>query len=102
MALDVGGSIGAVPLGGDRSVYIDVQALLNRPAWQADAACIEHPEVDFFPQQGEPIEPALRVCEGCLVRQECRDYAIAHNEKGVWGGLSAIQRTRARRQSRAA
>ncbi len=70
--------------------------LWRRPAWQADALCREHPEVNFFPRLGEPVDPALQVCEGCLVRYECRQWALAQGPtlNGVWGGLSQQQRQR--------
>jgi WhiB family redox-sensing transcriptional regulator len=67
----------------------------------ADAACREHPEVNFFPERGESTEPARAVCDGCLVRPECFVYARENGEfgsksYGVWAGLSAVQRRRAR------
>ncbi len=70
----------------------------NRPAWHADAACREHPDVDFFPQRGESTRPAKDVCAGCLVRSECLESAL-REEHGVWGGSSAKERRRMRRQS---
>jgi len=38
----------------------------SRPAWHADAACLEHPEVNFFPGRGESLAPAKAICAGCL------------------------------------
>jgi len=69
------------------------------PRWVADAACRDHPEVNFFPARGESIESALAVCAGCLVRVECLDYSLALgcHLPGVWGGLSENQRRRSRR-----
>ncbi len=71
-----------------------------RPAWQADAACREHPELTWFPARGQDCGPALEVCRGCLVVEECRAWALAQGPelKGLWGGLSELQR----RLSRAA
>lgn len=58
-----------------------------RPAWMADAACREHPEVNFFPTAGEDVEPAKAVCAGCLVNGECKAYARAERiPAGVWAG----------------
>ncbi len=64
------------------------------PAWHADAACKEHPEVSFFPEQGASATPARRVCAGCLVRDECRAWAAKQDLRlsGIWGGLSQRQR----------
>ncbi len=36
--------------------------------WRLDALCIEYPDVSFFPEKGEPNEPARDVCSRCLVR----------------------------------
>lgn len=71
------------------------------PAWQRDAACKEHPEVNFFPEKGEDVRPALAVCRGCLVVDECRAWAVENYEAGIWGGTSGRQR-RGMRQAPAA
>lgn len=72
--------------------------LLSRPAWMADAACREHPELDFFPSRGQTRLTDLRdVCRGCLVRTECLDFSIDSREMfGVWGGLSERERRKVR------
>lgn len=77
-------------------------ALLHRPAWMADAACREHPEVDFFPDRGDPIDAAVEVCAGCLVYDECREFALDQGDAlhGVWAGLSQQARRRLRRLRR--
>ena len=64
--------------------------LLDRPAWQRDVLCIEHPEVGFFPLRGESVEPARAICGRCLVQAECRTYALELDERfGIWGGAPA-------------
>ena len=36
---------------------------------------------------------------GCVVREDCLEYALANGEKfGIWGGLSERERRRIRRQ----
>ena len=78
-------------------VGVDLDGLIPpRPAWMADAACREHPDVNFFPTQGEDVEAAKAVCAGCLVREECLAYARAERiPAGIWGG----EGTRARRDA---
>jgi WhiB family redox-sensing transcriptional regulator len=70
--------------------------LFDRPAWHADAACKEHPEVDFFPALGQSAEPAKAVCARCLVREDCLVAGMAEHfgvsPPGIWGGLSGRQR----------
>lgn len=68
-------------------------AALQPPPWHADAACKEHPDVNFFPATGEPTKEALEICNGCLVRAECFAYAVENGEHGIWGGTSRRQRT---------
>lgn len=71
--------------------------LMRRPSWSADAACQEHPEVDFFPDRGTDTRSAKAVCAGCLVRSECLAYALEHRERhGIWGGTSERERRRMR------
>jgi WhiB family transcriptional regulator, redox-sensing transcriptional regulator len=73
------------------------QVIRSVPPWQADAACREHPDVNFFPARGESEDPARDVCSGCLVRVECLTYALDSDENvGIWGGTSERQRRWAR------
>jgi WhiB family redox-sensing transcriptional regulator len=65
---------------------------VGRPAWMADAACREHPEVNFFPGRGRAAESAKAVCRACLVREECLAYALEHHLVGVWGGTTERER----------
>lgn len=71
----------------------------DRPAWMADAACREHPEIDFVPHPRqsavyrESVARALAVCRGCLVAGECLGYAMADQSLiGIWGGKTAEER----------
>ncbi len=76
----------------------DIATLLDRPPWQLDAACREHPDVTWFPARGESSEPARRVCARCLVRAECVEYALTHvDTRGVWAGTSTRTRRLARK-----
>lgn len=72
----------------------NLDPVLTRPAWQADALCREHPEVDFFADNGAASDPARAVCGRCLVRDECHAYAVELDLDGVWGGLDARDRRR--------
>lgn len=75
-----------------------------RPAWQADAACREHPEISWFSTQYIDQREAKTVCARCLVLEECRSWALAQGPElvGVWGGMATSERRRARRRSAAA
>ncbi len=62
-------------------------------AWQKRAACAETDEPDkFFPSGGAPSWERKKVCAGCPVRDDCLDWALVHDEQGIWGGLTEGER----------
>ena len=88
-------------VGYDAPPLIDV--LLRRPAWHADAACRDHPELSWFPGRGEPLDQPRAVCAGCLVRDECLAAALEDPAMhGVRAGTSERERRLLRRGPRAA
>ena len=69
-------------------------------------ACREAGPVLFFPERTGPsqwqVAQAKRICAGCALLEDCRDYALSWPTTalyGVWGGLSHDDRIaiRARR-----
>lgn len=61
--------------------------------WAERAVCAQKDPEVFFPERGKPAQPARRICQGCGVRAECLEYALAHRIGfGVWGGLSVPER----------
>lgn len=91
---------------------IDERILLDEPVWREDAACLPYPAILFFGQDDNetPAERRARedqakiVCETCVVRVECLQYAIETKEQyGIWGGLTELERKAyVRAQQRAA
>ena len=72
----------------------------NPLAWQRDALCSQTDPEAFFPEKGGSTREAKRVCQSCDVRQECLEYALAHDERfGIWGGLSERERRRLKRRA---
>lgn len=73
--------------------------LVALPPWMRDALCSEPDYVDlpFFPERGQTPAPAKAVCVGCLVRQDCLDYAVTLDLPGIWGGTSEGERVALRR-----
>ena len=79
-------------------------------AWQDDAACrvvydLDGRELDalaraliFYPNESNSRtrleSQARRICVNCTVKKECLDYAIEHNEVGIWGGVDESARRR--------
>jgi WhiB family redox-sensing transcriptional regulator len=69
--------------------------------WRRDALCAQVDPVLFFPESGESVQPAKKVCAQCPVTAECLEYSLAHHERyGVWGGTSADQRRELARRTR--
>jgi WhiB family redox-sensing transcriptional regulator len=75
--------------------------------WRREAACRGADPVLFFGPDGERevqkhIRETLAVafCEesGCPVVRECREWALASKEAGVWGATTKEQRDKIRRR----
>ena len=71
---------------------------VEEPDWQERALCAQTDPEAFFPEKGGSTREAKRICMGCEVRDECLEYALAHDERfGIWGGLSERERRRLKR-----
>ena len=58
-------------------------------SWQLQANCMGVDPDLFFPERGASTREAKEVCRGCVVREDCLEYALANGEKfGIWGGMS--------------
>ncbi len=69
------------------------------PSWQDLANCLGVDPDLFFPERGASTREAKEVCRGCVVREDCLEYALRNGEKfGIWGGMSERERRRIRRQ----
>jgi len=70
----------------------------EQPTWQRKANCMGVDPDLFFPERGASTREAKEVCRGCVVREDCLEYALANGEKfGIWGGMSERERRRVRR-----
>ena len=68
-------------------------------SWQEYANCLGVDPDLFFPERGASTREAKEVCRGCVVRDDCLEYALRNSEKfGIWGGMSERERRRIRRQ----
>ena len=66
--------------------------------WQDYANCLGVDPDLFFPERGASTKEAKEVCRGCVVREDCLEYALSNSEKfGIWGGMSERERRRIRR-----
>jgi WhiB family redox-sensing transcriptional regulator len=79
-------------------------------SWFESAACRTADRRLFFDPEGESPKPraareraAKEVCAWCPVRRECLIFALATPERyGIWGGLTARERTTLKRRRRSA
>lgn len=61
--------------------------------WFLYATCREVDPDIFYPDKGESVALAKKICAVCPVVDRCLDHAIDANEAwGVWGGLSRRER----------
>ncbi|MDY7105721.1 MAG: WhiB family transcriptional regulator [Actinomycetota bacterium] len=68
-------------------------------SWQSYANCLGVDPDLFFPERGASTREAKEVCRGCVVREQCLEFALSNGEKfGIWGGMSERERRRIRRQ----
>ena len=76
----------------------DVLGHSDERSWQDRANCMGVEPDLFFPERGASTREAKEVCRGCVVREDCLEYALANGEKfGIWGGMSERERRRLRR-----
>jgi WhiB family redox-sensing transcriptional regulator len=74
----------------------------SREPWMDDASCASVGGDLFFPETGGDVYAPKRVCAACGVRAQCLQYALDHGERfGVWGGLTANERTLLRKKNAA-
>jgi WhiB family transcriptional regulator, redox-sensing transcriptional regulator len=77
-----------------------LEEILNRPAWQKDAACNGAGTESFMPGRGGSFKRARELCAACLVRDECLSFALADDElEGMWAGTTDRERREMRRRS---
>lgn len=69
--------------------------------WRKLAACTGIPTKEFYPASEKEQRKLHRICEQCVVRPECLDYALMANEDhGYWGDRSERARRKLRRNLR--
>src|SRR5437899_10094452 len=79
----------------DRVIFLGAD---GERSWQDQANCMGVDPDLFFPERGASTREAKEVCRGCVVREDCLEYALANGEKfGIWGGMSERERRRIRR-----
>lgn len=75
---------------------MEIVRILQRAAWQTDAACRGMDPALWYPERGADTDPAKEICAHCPVRADCAE-AGRPERFGIWGGLTERQRRRHRR-----
>ena len=65
--------------------------------WRERSACAGKQELFFSDHKLTVVREAKKVCAICVVRSQCLAHAMKHDEYGVWGGMTANERRKARR-----
>ncbi|HUZ10677.1 MAG TPA: WhiB family transcriptional regulator [Acidimicrobiales bacterium] len=65
--------------------------------------CRDLPPAVFFPNDGQGVHAAQRICAECAVADACLEYALENRvDHGVWGACSERERRRILRRRRSA
>jgi WhiB family redox-sensing transcriptional regulator len=71
--------------------------------WRQEAACVGSDIDLFFAVEDEGTARAKAICATCPVREDCLEWALAnHQDDGIWGGFTEVERRRIRRRRRTA
>lgn len=83
-------------------------AIRQRPAWMAEAACRGRPTAEFFPPPGRGGQhersrgaDALLVCERCPVARSCASWANEEGLEGIYGATTTAERREMRHRGAA-
>ncbi|EHY88772.1 Transcription factor WhiB [Saccharomonospora azurea NA-128] len=84
----------------DLGVLTELFDVTDEQDWQERALCAQTDPEAFFPEKGGSTREAKRICQVCEVRDDCLEYALAHDERfGIWGGLSERERRKLKKRA---
>jgi WhiB family redox-sensing transcriptional regulator len=66
--------------------------------WYKDALCASHPIDLWFPSTGHDSAKAKKICNKCPSLESCRSHGLEHEEHGIWGGLTPVERNNIRKE----
>lgn len=79
--------------------------ILPPPLWPEQGQCFQQADPELFFPAGEKgqlnllqIERAKAFCRRCDMAERCLAWALAHEDHGIWGGLSADERRELKRR----
>lgn len=67
--------------------------------WMESAACVGAPVEVFFPDSEKRGVWLARAeyCTRCMVKAECREFAVVTESPGIWGGMTTRERAQQNR-----
>jgi WhiB family redox-sensing transcriptional regulator len=66
--------------------------------WRLRASCKGVGLEVFFVEKGASTKIAKKICQYCIVRSDCLNFALDNNETyGIWGGCGERERRRLKR-----
>jgi len=69
------------------------QVLLDEIDKHGEPVCAQTDPEIWFPDKGEAVAAAKKLCNTCPLKEICLEFAITNQETyGVWGGLGAKAR----------
>src|SRR5690606_30303953 len=63
-----------------------------RAVWSLEGSCSLPPEAYYPEEDNSSVAQTKETCNTCPVIRECRNYAILHEEWGIWGGMDEAER----------
>ena len=85
---------------------LDIQLSRNYPVFEdhgIPVCATTDPEI-FFPEKGAKgqssyiVNAARRICGACPYKKPCLEWAVVHDEMGIWGGTTQKERRVHRRK----
>ncbi len=85
---------------------LDIQLSRNYPVFEDQGIPVcatTDPEI-FFPEKGAKgqslyiVNAARRICNTCPYKEPCLEWAVVHDEMGIWGGTTQKERRVHRRK----
>ena len=83
-----------------------IDALSNYPDFtsKGSAPCAQADPEAFFPERVKGTVPetqtAKKICRTCPYTVQCLEWAIEHDERGIWGGTTERDRRVMKQQRR--
>ena len=67
--------------------------------WRLRAECKHHDLSLWFSETWHEQRTAMNICKSCPVQNDCLQFALKYDERGVWGGKSERARRKLKNKS---